>query len=98
MDFYKPFKEIVAFNLKTIDLLVYVYATLEVSVSRVASRDKREFLESQKQFLLSLKNAYEQELIPELEQQKVKVLKLDGRETPSYNISKIYSEIGYEKN
>lgn len=98
MEFYKPFKEIVAFNLKPIDLLVYVHAPLEVSVSRVASRDKREFLESQKHFLLSLKSAYEQELIPELEQQKVRVLKLDGRENPSYNISKIYSEIGYEKN
>ena len=86
MEFYKPFKEIVAFNLKPIDLLVYVHAPLEVSVSRVASRDKREFLESQKHFLLSLKSAYEQELIPELEQQKVRVLKLDGRENPSYNI------------
>lgn len=98
MDFYKPFKEIVLFNLKPIDLLVYVHAPLEVSVSRVASRDKREFLESQKQFLLSLKNAYEQELIPELEEQKIKVLKLDGREAPSNNISKIYREIGYGKN
>lgn len=98
MDFYKPFKEIVLFNLKPIDLLVYVHAPLEVSVSRVASRDKREFLESQKQFLLSLKSAYEQELIPELEEQKIKVLKLDGRETPSNNISKIYRDIGYGKN
>lgn len=98
MDFYKPFKEIVLFNLKPIDLLIYVYAPLEVSVSRVASRDKREFLESQKKFLLSLKNAYEQELIPELEEQKIKVLKLDGCDTPSHNISKIYREIGYGKN
>ena len=98
MDFYKPFKEIVTFNLKPIDLLIYVHVPLDVSVSRVASRDKREFLESEKQFLFSLKNTYEQELIPKLEQQKVKVLKLDGRENPSYNISKIYSEIGYGKN
>ena len=98
MDFYKPFKEIVLFNLKPIDLLIYVHAPLEVSFSRVASRDKREFLESQKKFLLSLKNAYEQELIPELEEQKIKVLKLDGRDTPSHNISKIYREIGYGKN
>lgn len=98
MDFYKPFKEIVLFNLKPIDLLIYVYAPLEVSISRVASRDKREFLESQKNFLLSLKNAYEQELIPELEEQKIKVLKLDGRDTPSHNILKIYREIGYGKN
>ena len=55
-------------------------------------------MESQKQFLLSLKSVYEQELIPELEQQKVRVLKLDGRENPNYNISKIYGEIGYGKN
>ena len=98
MDFYKPFKEIVLFNLKPIDLLVYVHVPLEVSVSRVASRDKITFLEKQKQFLLSLKNSLEQELIPELEAQKVKVLKLDGREKPSNNVSKIYREIGYGKN
>lgn len=98
MDFYKPFKEIVLFNLKPIDLLVYVHVPLEVSVSRVASRDNITFLEKQKQFLLSLKNSLEQELIPELEAQKVKVLKLDGREKPSNNVSKIYREIGYGKN
>lgn len=98
MDFYKPFKEIVLFNLKPIDLLVYVHAPLEVSVSRVASRDNIEFLEKRKQFLLSLKSSLEQELLPELEEQKVKVLRLDGREAPSYNISKIYREIDYGKN
>lgn len=97
MDFYKPFKEIVLFNLKPIDLLVYVQAPLDVSVSRVASRDNIEFLDKQKKFLSSLKESLEQELIPELEKQKVKVLKLDGREAPSCNISKIYGEIGYEK-
>ncbi len=98
MDFYKPFKEIVLFNLKPIDLLVYVHAPLEVSVSRVASRDNIEFLQKQKDFLLCLKNSLEQELIPQLEKQEVKVLKLDGRDNPSKNISKIYGEIGYGKN
>lgn len=98
MDFYKPFKEIVLFNLKPIDLLVYVHAPLEVSVSRVASRDNIEFLQKQKDFLLCLKNSLEQELIPQLEKQEVKILKLDGRDNPSKNISKIYGEIGYGKN
>lgn len=98
MDFYKPFKEIVLFNLKPIDLLVYVHAPLEVSVSRVAARDNIKFIQKQKDFLLCLKNSLEQELIPQLEKQKVKVLKLDGRDNPSKNISKIYGEIGYEKN
>ena len=98
MDFYKPFKEIVLFNLKPIDLLVYVHAPLEISISRVASRDNIIFLEKQKNFLKSLKKSLEEELIPELESQKVKVLKLDGRENPSYNVSKIYREIGYGKN
>lgn len=98
MEFYKPFKEIVMFNLKPVDLLVYVHAPLEVSVSRVAKRDQREFLEKQKQFLQSLKTAYEKDLIPQLEKEKVKVLKLDGRNLPSKNVSKIYEEIGYGKN
>jgi len=37
------------------------------------------------------------EMLPELEQ-KMKVLRLDGRNNPFYNVSCIYSEIGYGKN
>lgn len=98
MDFYRPFKEIVLFNLKPIDLLVYIYAPLEVSVSRVAKRDNIEFVESQRKFLQALKTSLESELIPQLEKRNVKVLKLDGRDKPYKNVSKIYKEIGYGKN
>lgn len=98
MDFYRPFKEIVLFNLKPIDLLVYIHAPLEVSVSRVAKRDNIEFIESQRKFLQALKTSLESELIPQLEKQDVKVLKLDGRDKPYQNVSKIYKEIGYGKN
>ena len=98
MDFYRPFKEIVLFNLKPIDLLVYIHAPLEVSVSRVAKRDNIEFIESQRNFLQALKTSLESELIPQLEKQNVKVLKLDGRDKPYQNVSKIYKEIGYGKN
>lgn len=98
MDFYRPFKEIVLFNLKPIDLLVYIHAPLEVSVSRVAKRDNIEFIESQRNFLKALKTSLESELIPQLEKQNVKVLKLDGRDKPYQNVSKIYKEIGYGKN
>lgn len=97
-DFFEPFKDIVLFNLKKIDLLVYVHAPIETSISRVSSRDNIKFSEKQEQFLLSLKSSYEQDLIPGLEKQKVKVLKLDGSDTPSHNVSKIYREIGYGKN
>ena len=98
MDFYRPFKEIVLFNLKPIDLLVYIHAPLEVSVSRVVKRDNIEFIESQRKFLQALKTSLESELIPKLEKQNVKVLKLDGRDKPYQNVSKIYKEIGYGKN
>ena len=86
MDFYRPFKEIVLFNLKPIDLLVYIHAPLEVSVSRVAKRDNIEFIESQRNFLQALKTSLESELIPQLEKQNVKVLKLDGRDKPYQNV------------
>ena len=98
MDFYRPFKEIVLFNLKPIDLLVYIHVPLEVCVSRVAKRDTIEFIENQKIFLLALKTSLESELIPQLEKQNIKVLKLDGRDKPYQNVSKIYKEIGYGKN
>lgn len=98
MDFYKPFKEIVLFNLKPIDLLVYIHAPLEISVSRVAKRDNIQFLEEQKNFLQLLKLSLENELIPELESKKIKVLKLNGTDNPQQNIEKIYKEINYGKN
>lgn len=97
MDFYNPFKEVVLFNLKPIDLLVYVQAPIEVSIERVKGRDGIEFLEKERNFLLSLKKSLEEEMLPELEQ-KMKVLRLDGRNNPLENISRIYSEIRYEKN
>ena len=97
MDFYNPFKVVVLFNLKPIDLLVYVYAPLEVSISRVIERDNIKFNDSKKEFLKSLKISLENELIPDLEDKKIKVLKLDGRENPHQNIMKIYKEISYEK-
>lgn len=97
MDFYNPFKEVVLFNLKPIDLLVYVQAPIEVSIERVKGRDGIEFLEKERKFLLSLKKSLEEEMLPELEQ-NMKVLRLDGRNNPLENISRIYSEIRYEKN
>lgn len=96
-EFYEPFKNLVMFNLKPIDLLVYVHAPVELSIERVAARDKIQYLEKEKKFLTDLKKSYEEELLPELEKQNIKVLRLDGRQKPSSNIIKIYNEIGYEK-
>lgn len=98
MEFYKPFKEVVMFNLKPIDLLVYVHAPLDVSVARVAKRDHIQFIEKQKKFLMALKKSLEIELLPELEKQNVKVLRLNGTESPKKNISKIYRSIEYGQN
>ena len=98
MDFYEPFKKIVLFNLKPIDLLVYVHAPLETSVARVAKRDKRESLESQRQFLASLKKSLEEELIPGLEEQSINILKLNGNDSPKNNVLKIYRALDYGKN
>lgn len=98
IDFYAPFKKIVLFNLKPIDLLVYVHVPLELSLSRVAKRDNIEFLEKHRLFLQSLKASLESELVPQLESENIKVLKLDGRNKPSQNITRIYEEIGYGKN
>lgn len=98
MEFYRPFKDIVMFNLKPIDLLVYIYAPIEMSLARIAKRDQRVYNESQKQFLLELKRSLEEDLLPELESQKVKVLRLDGTNNPRENVSRIYTGIGYGKN
>lgn len=98
MDFYRPFKEIVLFNLKPVNLMVYVHAPLEVSVERVAKRDNIRFIGEQKRFLYDLKASIEDDLLPQLEKQNVKVLKLDGTDIPGQNVSRIYKEIGYGKN
>lgn len=96
LEFYKAFKTIVEFNLKPIDFMVYVYAPIETSIARIIERDGIVYDEEQTEFLKSLKQNFEQELIPEIERKKVKVLKLDGRRNPKYNVAQIYKEINYE--
>lgn len=98
LDFYLPFKKMILFNLKPIDLLVYVHTPLEVSLSRVFKRDKIEFASEQRDFLYSLKESFEKELIPQLEKENINILKLDGRDAPTKNIVKVYEKIKYGKN
>ncbi len=98
MDFYLPFKQMVLFNLKPVHLMVYVHAPLEVSVERVAQRDNIRFVHEQRMFLQNLKSSIEEDLIPQLEKQNMKVLRLDGTNVPGQNVSRIYKEIGYGKN
>ena len=47
---------------------------------------------------MQLKEAYEQDLIPDLEKKDVKVLRLDGRRPVHENVSEVYRSIGYGKN
>ena len=98
MEFYDSFKKIVLFNLKPIDLVVYMYGPIETTVERVRKRDGKILTEKQISFLSNLKSVYENELLPEVEDKNVKVLRLDGRNNPRSNLSAIYREINYGKN
>ena len=98
-EFYRPFKECVLFNLKPVDLLVYVHVPIELSLKRIFSRDHRTYNESDKTFLQNIKLYLEEELLHEMENERgIKVLKLDGRNLPDANVNSILREINYEKN
>lgn len=95
--FYLPFKECVMYNLKPIDLIVYVQAPIETSINRVQIRDGINFDESQIEFLRTLKFQLENELLPEVQQKHdINILRLDGSRPVIDNIGKIYKMVGIE--
>lgn len=99
LKFYKPFKEMLLFENKKIDLLVYVSIPLEENIKRKEARDGIKFSEKERQELKTFKTNMEQE-IHEYSQKHntLKILKLDGRISPAENCKKILQSLESELN
>ena len=89
--FYEPYKQLLLYDLKPIELLVYLQVPLEVSIQRIISRGREKpYTKEQIDFLKRIKDVYEKELIPEMKDLGMNILTLDGREDPTKNAQTIY--------
>ncbi len=91
--FYKPFRDIILFDLKKIDLLTYVSIPISENIKRTEERDGRKFSSEEIDLLFKLKENMEQEIKIYHEMSGTEVLYLDGREDPNTNVKKISSKI-----
>ncbi len=93
-DFFNPFREMLLFNNKKIDCIVYVSVPLDVNISRKEKRDAIIFSDLEKKQLESFKKNMEEEILQFSERSPgTKILFLDGRENILNNCKLIISAI-----
>ena len=91
--FYKAFREIMLFELKKLDLLVYISVPIEENVRRTELRDNRKYTSEDIDLLLKLRNNVEEEVKIAQEQYNIPTLYLDGMKDPKENIKVIKKRI-----
>ena len=79
------------FELKKIDLIIYVQIPLELNIARTESRDKRKFNNQELKYLKQLKINMEEEL--QNLSNDISVLVLDGNQKPQDNFVKIKEKV-----
>lgn len=92
--FYKPFKEMMLFDLKPVETIAYLNVPIEVSLQRIITRARENpYNAEQIEFLKAIKHNFEEELIPEVMDIGIDVMELDGTLDPDLNAKKIYQKI-----
>lgn len=91
--FYNAFREIMIFELKKLDLLVYVSVPIEENVRRTELRDNRKYTNADIDLLLKLRSNVEEEVKIAQEQYNIPTLYLDGMKEPEENIKVIKKRI-----
>lgn len=91
--FYKPFKDILLFNLKEVDLLTYVSIPTEENIRRTEMRDSRKFSLSEIEMLHLLKKNMEEEIKVISIERNIPLLYLDGMCAVDENVNKINETI-----
>lgn len=91
--FFKPFREIMLYQLKDLDLICYVTIPIEENIARTEKRDNRKFSEEEKQTILSLKNNMEEEIDSYCQLSETPLLVLDGRKNAQENADEILMHI-----
>lgn len=96
-EFFNNFIKCILFDLKKVDLLIYVSVPLNLSFERIEKRDNYQLNEEEKDFLKLAKSRFEIELIPRLKAEKIEILELDGEEDFDKNLKKILKRVKIEK-
>ena len=87
--FYKAFREIMLFELKRTDLLIYVSVPTEENIKRTEKRDNRICTTEEKRMFEVLKNNVEEEIYIAKHDYNIPTLLLSGLDNPKENVSKI---------
>lgn len=90
-EIYDIYRKIVLFNLKKVDLLVYVEAPLDISVKRTEIRDNRKYSFNDIELLKSFKKEYEI-LLEELKNY-MNIIRLNGLDAVEDNVQKLVRNI-----
>lgn len=87
--FYKAFREVMLFELKKTDLLVYISVPTEENIRRTENRDNRKCTIEELKMFSELKNNMEEEVNIAKTKFSIPTLYLDGTMEPSQNLQKI---------
>ncbi len=91
--FYKNFEECIFFDLKKIDLLVYISIPIELSFKRVKTRDNITLTLGQQDFLIRVKHCFEKILLPSINQKGIPIIYINGEDTIENNIQSIEEKL-----
>nr|MBP3258766.1 deoxynucleoside kinase [Bacilli bacterium] len=91
--FYEAFREVVLFQLKKTDLLVYVSVPTEENIRRTELRDNRVCTKEEKEMFEKLKNNVEAEVHIAEKELLIPTIYLDGRSNPKENIEVIKEKV-----
>lgn len=91
--FYNAFREVVLFQLKQTDLLVYVSVPTEENIRRTEQRDKRICSSEERAMFETLKNNMENEVYIAEHELAIPTIYLDGREDPKKNVDVIKTKV-----
>lgn len=91
--FYNAFREVVLFQLKQTDLLVYVSVPTEENIRRTEQRDKRICSSEERAMFETLKNNMENEVYIAEHELAIPTIYLDGREDPKKNVDAIKTKV-----
>lgn len=96
--FFTPFKQIITYQLKDIDLLCYVKISTQQNIQRTEKRDNRKFSKENIVMLNKFKKNLEDELFNYEKQTNTPFLTLDGSLPPTKNLDILMTKIFRIKN
>ncbi|MGL5965260.1 MAG: deoxynucleoside kinase [Fusobacteriaceae bacterium] len=96
-EFFENFTKCIMFDIKNIDLFVYMSVPLETTFKRIQARDNYILNLQERGYLERAKERFENQLLPELKAQNINIVKINGEEEIEQKLKKILKGINYEK-